>query len=228
KRFFDPANKSPTYAGFKEAGVLGLDALREEAIRTGRPFDYDREVEGLRALDRYTLQFRLAEPRPRFLYLVNDSSLIGAVAREVVERYGQEIAAHPVGTGPFRLGDWRRGSRIVLERNPTYREVRYDGEPTEDDAEGQALLRRYRGRRLPLIDRVEIAIVEESQPRWLSFLNGEFDLVSLPIEFAEQALSGGRLAPWLAKRGVTMARYPAPDPTLYYFNMDDPVVGGTA
>ena len=226
KRFFDPANKAATYAGFKEAGVLGLDALRDVALRTKRPFDYDREVEGLRALDRYTLQFRLAEPRPRFLYTINDSSLIGAVAREVVERYGDEISAHPVGTGPFRLIEWRRSSRLVLERNPTYREVRYDGEPAADDAEGQALLTRNRGRRLPLIDRVEIAIVEESQPRWLSFLNGEFDLVIVPIEFAEQATPGGRLAPWLAKRGVTMARYAAPDRTLYYFNMEDPVVGG--
>ena len=226
KRFFDPANKAPTYTGFKEAGVLGLDAVRDAALRTNRPFDYDREVEGLRALDRYTLQFRLAEPRPRFLYLLNDSSLIGAVAREVVEHYGDEIAAHPVGTGPFRLAEWRRSSRIVLERNPTYRDVRYDCEVGSDDAEGQALLRRNRGRRLPLIDRVEIAIVEESQPRWLSFLNGEFDVVAVPIEFAEQALPGGRLAPWLAKRGVTMARYAAPDRTLFYFNMDDPVVGG--
>ena len=30
--------------------------------------------------------------------------------------YGDQIMAHPVGTGPFRLADWRRSSRIVLER----------------------------------------------------------------------------------------------------------------
>ena len=49
-------------------------------------------------------------------------------------------AAHPVGTGPFRLGEWRRSSRIVLERNPTYRDVSYDAHPNADDAEGQAML----------------------------------------------------------------------------------------
>ena len=51
-----------------------------------------------------------------------DGAIIGAVAREVVEDYGDAIMAHPVGTGPFRLGEWRRCSRIVLERNPNYRE----------------------------------------------------------------------------------------------------------
>ena len=40
--------------------------------------------------------------------------LTGAVAREVVEHYGDAIGAHPVGTGAFRLGSWRRGSRIEL------------------------------------------------------------------------------------------------------------------
>ncbi len=57
------------------------------------------------------------------------ADLYGAVAREVVEAYGDTIPAHPVGTGPFRLAEWRRSSRIVLERNPTYREVLYDADP---------------------------------------------------------------------------------------------------
>ena len=45
---------------------------------------------------------------------------MGAVAREVVEAYGDQIMGHPVGTGPFRLTDWRRSSRIVLERNQDF------------------------------------------------------------------------------------------------------------
>ena len=86
-----------------------------------------------------------------------------------------QIDAHPVGTGPFRLAQWRRSSLIVLERNPDYREMLYDAEPAADDAEGQALLARFKGRRLPMVDRVEISIIEEEQPRWLAFLNGEAD-----------------------------------------------------
>ena len=229
KRFYDPVHKSPNYAGFNEEGVLGVDSLRDEALKSKRPFNYDREVEGIRAVDRYTLQFKLVDPRPRFLYTIADSGLYGAVAREVVEFYGDQAGEHPVGTGAFRLVEWRRSSRIVLERNANYREVRYDGEPAADDAEGQALLRQFKGRRLPMIDRVEISIIEESQPRWLSFLNGDLDLLmSVPLEFANEAVPGGRLAPYLVKRGVRMDRFANPDRTFYYFNMEDPTVGGMA
>ena len=228
KRFFDPANKSPSYTGFDEEGVLGLAAVREAALKTKQPFDYYREVEGLQVVDRYTLRFRLARPRPRFLYTLADSSVIGAVAREVVEFYGERIAEHPVGTGAFMLADWRRSSRMVFVRNPRYREVHYDGVPSADDAEGQALLRRFKGTKLPMVDRVEVSIISESQPRWLSFLSGDLDLIAVPLEFANQAAPGGTLAPWLAKRGIGMERYASPDRTLYYFNMEDPTVGGMA
>ncbi|MDQ2928824.1 MAG: ABC transporter substrate-binding protein, partial [Pseudomonadota bacterium] len=226
KRFFDPANRSPAYSSFNDEGVVGLDELRQEAIRTKRPFDYDREIEGVRAIDRYTLRFKLANPRPRFLYTIADSSLYGVVAREVVEFYGDAIGEHPVGTGAFKLAEWRRSSRIVLTRNTKYREVLYDGEPEPGDAEGQAMLRQFRGRRLPMIDRVEISIIEESQPRWLSFLNRDFDLISVPLEFANQAVPGGHLAPYLARRGIHMDRFANADRVLFYFNMEDPIVGG--
>ena len=75
-----------------------------------------------------------------FCILLALGDLFGAVAREVVEAYGDQIMSKPVGTGPFRLAEWRRSSKIVLEENPTYRERFYDAEPNADDAEGQALL----------------------------------------------------------------------------------------
>ncbi|HRK56184.1 MAG TPA: ABC transporter substrate-binding protein, partial [Burkholderiaceae bacterium] len=143
--------------------------------------------------------------------------------------YGDEIPAHPVGTGPFRLAAWRRSSKIVLERNPDYREHVFDAEPNDDDAQGQAWAKRFQGRRLPMIDRVEISIIEESQPRWLSFLSEEQDLQErLPNEFMQSAVPGGQLSPSLAQRGVQLYRNMATDVTLTVFNMEDPTVGGYA
>jgi ABC-type transport system substrate-binding protein len=231
KRFFDPANASPSQSNYEEEGVLGVQALRDEAKKNKTPFNYDKEVEGLKVLDRYTIQFRLAQPRPRFIYILADNSLTGAIAREVVEYYGDQVSQHPVGTGPFKLGAWRRSSLIVLERNPGYRVRLYEDEatPNADDAEGQALLAKYRGQRLPLIDRVEVAIIEEEQPRWLSFLNREFDLAwPLPLSFADKMVPKGKLSPSLAKRGITLHRIVNPDVTLHYYNMEDPIVGGIA
>ena len=226
KRIFDPVNKSPRYSGFSEEKILGIEGLREAALK-GKPFDYDREIDGVRALDRYTVQFRLQDPRPRFIYRLSQSAIAGAVAREVIEAYPGKAMEHPVGTGPFRLTQWRRSSKMVLERNPNFRQVFYDEQPNADDAEGQALLARFKGRRLPMLDRVEISVIEESQPRWLSFLNGEFDLsFVVPLEFVNLAAPKGQLAPNLAKRGIQLYRNLAPDRVMVYFNMEDPLVGG--
>ena len=228
KRFADPKLKSPSWNSMEELGILGLAELRRAALDAKRALDYDKPIEGLRALDRYTLQIRLKAPRPRLLETIGSSAELGAVAREVVEAYGDEIMAHPVGTGPFVLKQWRRSSLIVLERNPGYRERYYEAEPAPEDAEGQATLARLKGRRLPMIDRVEVSIIEESQPRWLSFVGGsEQDFIErVPPEFVNVALPNGRLAPNLAKRGLKLHRSLAADCAFTYFNMEHPVIGG--
>ncbi len=227
KRHYDPQQKSPSLYQYENAKIIGLSELRREAIATKQPFDYDREVAGLRALDKYRFQIKLAEPQPRFEFLLADPSRAGAVAREVAEAYPGKLMEHPVGTGPFRLAEWRRASKMVLERNPNYRSVFYDEEAPSDDPIAQAALARHKGKRLPLIDRVEISIIEESQPRWLAFLNREHDLIEeVPAEFADLVMPNAQLAPHLAKQGVLMVRYPRADLQTTYFAMEHPVVGG--
>ena len=225
KRYADPAVRSPLWGTIEQARFKGLLALRDEAIASKKPFDYDRPIEGLRAIDRHTLQLKVEDPRPRL-----GLSLIGfspnAVAREVVEFYGPAIAEHPVGTGPFRLAQWRRSSRIVLARNPHYREDFYDADPGPDDFEGQAILKRLRGKRLPMVDRVEAAIIEAGQPRWLAFLDGSLDQVTVPSEMVAQAMPGGKLAPYLEKLGVQSQVVLSQAVNFVYFNMEDPLVGG--
>ncbi len=225
KRVVDPRWKSPAYPSIETAQVLGVAGLRKEAQATGK-FDYDREIEGIRTLDRYTFQIRLAEPSPRFHEGLTDARVFGGVAREVVEAYGNDIMAHPVGTGPFKLAQWKRSSFIALERNEGFREEFYDAQPPENDPGAQAILKRLRGRRLPLVDRVELSIIEESQPRWLAFLNAEQDTVNVPLEFINIAAPGGRIAPALRKKGLELDRIINPDVVVTYFNMDDPVIGG--
>jgi ABC-type transport system substrate-binding protein len=234
QRIADPANKSPQW-GFIDAqvGFVGLAEVRKAALDARRPFDYDAPVEGMRALDRYTVQFKLRESRPRFLENLAGAEVWGAQAREVVEHYGDQIDAHPVGTGPFRLKQWRRASLIVLEKNPEYRDEFYDAQPAADDAHGQALLQRFKGRKLPMIDEVHIAIIEEAQPFWLAFLNAQSDIVggqtgAVPGEYVNQAVPNGKLAPNLAKRGMQFGRQVNADGVYVFFNMEDPVVGGYA
>jgi ABC-type transport system substrate-binding protein len=226
KRIYDPRWKSFAYGSWEQLGVVGMQKLRDAAQRDGR-FDYDRPVEGLKVVDRYTFQVRLEHPEPRFPYVLADSSLFGAVAREVVEFYGDRIMEHPVGTGGFRLAEWRRSSRIVLERNPDYREDIFHGHPAPADANAKALAAQLEGRRMPMLDRVEISIIEESQPRWLAFLNGELDVLErMPRDLAPLALTGDQPTPMLQRLGVLAQRVPEIDVTMIVYNMEHPVIGG--
>ncbi|MGL4576727.1 MAG: ABC transporter substrate-binding protein [Burkholderiaceae bacterium] len=225
KRIHDPQWRSPFAADLEQDQILGLAQLRKAAQEPGKSFDYDAPVEGLKVLDRYTLRIKLAQPRPRFAENFAGAST-AAMAREVVQRYGQDIMAHPVGTGPFKLVQWQRGLKIVLERNPSFREQIFDAQPAADNAAGQQMAKALAGKRLPLLDRVELSIVQEAQPRWLTFLNGGLDTITLPGEFAAQAVSAGGLTPVLAKRGIRMQRLAQPDLIYTQFNMEDPLVGG--
>ena len=228
KRHYDPKLKSGNLYILENAKILGLSELRRDLMKAKKPFDYDREVEGLKTLDRYTFQIKLGVPDPRFIYQFSDAGFLGAMAREVVEFYGDKIMEHPVGTNAYRLAEWRRSSRIVLEKNPNFREVRYaETAPPDASEQLKAEVAALQGRKLPLADRVVIDIIEEAQPRWLSFLRGEADVIEeVPIDFAGVAMPGNHLAPNLAKQGITMTRYPRADISVSYFNMEDPVVGG--
>ena len=225
KRYYDPAVRSPTVFHYQNAGLLGLSELRQQAIDQKTPFDYDREVEGARALDRYTFELRTSRPAPRLPYVLATPALSGALAREVVHGSPARAMERPVGTGPFVLAEWKRRARIVFERNPQHDAV-YDEQPAADDVEGRAIAQRLKGRRLPMVDRVVFSIIEESQPRWLAFLNDEHDLVVVPPDFSHLASPGGTLAPNLARQGVLQHRSPAPQTWYVYFGMANPLVGG--
>jgi ABC-type transport system substrate-binding protein len=232
QRIADPASRSPLWSWIETYQLLGLAELRKAALDGKKPFDYDAPIEGLQTLDRYTIQYKLKEPRPRLITgILSGSDLTGAQAREVVEFYGDKIDEHPVGSGPYKLKQWRRSSLIVLERNPDYREVLYDAEPAADDAEGQAVLARMKGRKIPMIDELRISIIPETQPFWLSFLNAQTDAIAtstgpMPNEFVTQAMPNGKIAPHLAKRGIVGRQQVNSDIGYVFFNMDDPMVGG--
>ncbi len=227
KRHYDPRWKSPNLYNFENSKILGLSELRAKALKDKTPFDYDTPVEGLKTLDRYTFVVRVAESAPRLPLTFADAAIAGAVAREVIEADPDKAMQRPVGTGAFRLGEWRRSSRVQLVRNPNYREAYYEAEPPADDPVSQAIAAKLRGKRLPLVDQVEVLIVEESQPRLLAFLNGEHDWIErLPFELSPPYIPNGQLAPHLKKRGLQLERMVGVDIAYSYFGMENPVVGG--
>ena len=158
----DPAFKGQGNKGREMTAqdyVYSIGRLRDPATRSPWSAMFEGVAE-LRALDRYTLRIRLKAPDNNFLfYLAMPAS--SAVAREVIEAYPGQAGNHPVGTGPFMIGEWKRSDRIVLLANP-YSTAVFHATPG-DNPEDRAIAAALEGKRLPRVDRVEVRIAEEFQ-----------------------------------------------------------------
>ena len=209
-----------------EGRIAGLDAFRAASAGEG-PTDYAAPVEGLRAPDRYTVEIALTRPYPQFLWVL--ALHYGSVVpREAVEFYGERLSSHPVGTGPYRLAEWRRNYRMIFERNPKWAETgRVDAYPTTGEAEDAARgLLTDAGKPLPFIDRIVSYVVADPATQWMMFLRGQLDESDIArdnwsIVVDEQ----GELLPDLRARGIRLSITPQLRITYVGFNMDDPVVG---
>ena len=202
----------------RRAGVQGEGDRQVRLRRAARGVARDRQVH-----DRDPARSR----RPTTCLSDLTTQASAAVAREVIEAYGDGSGwamANPVGTGPYRIKEWRRGQKIVLEANPGFRDVAY---PQSADPADREIVARMGGKKLPLIGRVEISIIEESNPRLLAFEKGDLDYVTVPPELTWNVLDHhDQRNSRYAIAGVQLARGILPTISYTYFNMEDPVVGG--
>lgn len=80
------------------------------------------------------------------------------ISSAAIEKYGTDIATHPVGTGPFKLKEWKTGEAIIMERNEDY------------------------FREAPSIPGVEFRVVPEDATRALLIQSGQADIaLRLPV-----------------------------------------------
>src|SRR5712671_4231992 len=166
---------------------------------------------------------RFFDPRNRSPYaFLFEGKIVGldeAAAREVIEFYGEDTNAHPVGSGPYRLKHYARSSKIVLEANPGYREKIWEFQPGDDPLD-KDIAAQMKGKKLPAIGNVEISIMEETQSRWLAFEKGETDLEYQLWDVATTFMTAdGKLKPAFLKRGIKLNRTVDPEITYTYFNM---------
>jgi len=223
KRWLDPTQKAGGDAVLTDL-IVGARGVVDAARKPGARFDYDTPIEGLRAVDRYTLEIRLTDVDYTLLERLASWRAL-AVAREVIEARGLDTSAAPVGTGPYRLKEWKRGSRIVLEANPDYRTVTF---PEDIDPAFAQFAVGMKGVKLPAVGRVELSIIEEELPELLAFEKGDFDYALLGGSASKRLLHDGKLKPEYRTRGIRHVRYAVPALLYTYFNLDDPVVGGNA
>lgn len=252
QRIGDPAVGSPVvdtfsrlhgFAAFSER----LQALREaDAAVAALPVreQYARAggIAGVRAVDRLTLEVELDQPYPQILYWFA-MPFTAPVPWEAVETYdgrdGRDaFADHPVGAGPFKLGDYDRLRRIVLERNDNWYGVRHpewqapgavyprQGEP--GDAAAGLLDADVVGRPLPFLERIELRRDPEQVPAFIKFMQGYYDTSPIIAESFDRVVQQGALTPDMRAAGLELEK--AVLAGVYYvgFNMDDPTIGTAA
>ena len=155
RRVVDPKVGS-SYA-YLLAPIANADAIIDGTIK-------DPAALGVSAPDPRTLDVTLAAPTPFFLTLLAHSKFL-PVHRESVERWGQSFTrpGHLVSNGAFMLKDWVPQARIVLERNPYYRDAghvalkRVVYLPIED---GGTELRMYRAGQVDITADVPAALLD--------------------------------------------------------------------
>ena len=175
--------------------------------------------------DPYTLKIKLNQPYPQLKYLMA-MHFTTPQAREAVEKYGDEYARHPVGSGPYKMDKYVPKQRIELSVNPNRHKDLYpsDGATEEDKKAGWL---DDAGKQLPLCDKVVFSIVKESTSSWNLFLQGYLDTAAVNNNNYQQVVTtNGGLSDDMKRRGITLRR--DPQVNVYYcaFNMEDPTFGG--
>ncbi len=220
-RMANPDNQPTGWWIYKDR-IVGLDEFQKRmADRGDAPFDWDADVEGLQATGRYTFQIKLVRPFPQMLYVLAMNYAF-AIPRECAEYYGKTFTNTAIGTGPFMLRNWSRGSRIILDKNPKYRDAYY---PTEASPEFQHLLGDA-GKKIPFLDAIVYHIYEQDQPMWLKFRVGDIDMSQLPAEYHEAVFDENlELRQSIVDDGISNYNLALLDFIYRGFNMEDPIVG---
>ncbi|MGE5619622.1 MAG: ABC transporter substrate-binding protein [Sphingomonadaceae bacterium] len=78
-----------------------------------------KEISKVEALDDLTVRFSFEEPTAT-IWSTLAMPYAGILSPSAVQAAGDEMGSKPVGTGPFKLGEWKRGVSITLLRNPDY------------------------------------------------------------------------------------------------------------
>ncbi|MEO3993113.1 MAG: ABC transporter substrate-binding protein [Desulfurococcaceae archaeon TW002] len=114
----------PEGAKFANRDPLTAEAVKKsiERYRNISPYAEDfADVKEIVVLDTYTLKLILSNPAP-YLWAVLVTVYGGPVNVRVAEEIGNDaFNRFPVGSGPYKIKEWVRGSHVVLVRNDNYR-----------------------------------------------------------------------------------------------------------
>ena len=135
---------------------------------------FNRKVDSMqpfRAINDTTFQLKLLHPYNPVLGILS-MQYCSVVAKEAVEKYGNEFRRHPVGTGPFQFVAWEEGQALVMKKNDHYFE--------KDSA----------GNRLPYLDGVSISFYDSKATEFLLFRQKQLEFTNdIEASFKDEVLT---------------------------------------
>ncbi len=127
-------------------------------------------VSGVKVIDDNTLQITLLYPFAGFLNILSTPGC-WLYPKEAFEKYGVDMRAKCVGTGPFQVKSIKEGEAVILERNPNY----WD----KDEF----------GNQLPYLDALKFTFIKEKKSELLEFKRGNLDMIfRIPVEMISDIL----------------------------------------
>jgi ABC-type transport system substrate-binding protein len=219
KRLADPRNQSDGFWIF-DGKIVGLNEWADQ-VKLEKA-DYNTPIEGLKALDEYTLQIKLKSQYFQ-LYSVLAMPFAYVVAKEAIAKFGKELLNNPIGTGPYKLTSWVRNSKLILDKNPNFHDSTYPTQGEPQDLKNGLL--KNAGAKTPLASKITFTELTEDQPRWQNFMKGNFDYLTIPNDNFDSVIKNDQVVPELTAKGFKLAISPSLDCSYVGINMKDPILG---
>ena len=254
KRVADYHNENTGLSwAFLSSRIAGLDEYRQKTrtFATGDFSRYDLAVSGVRAIDDHTLELKLNEPFPQFIYVLAMHSY-APCPREAMDFWLTRKSTNPddpgsqtrepipaeqrhaefrkdymaVGTGAYCLDTYKRKQKIILVRNPDFRKELYPDKGMPGDKEKGLL--RDAGKRVPFVDALVMEYTAEATASWWRFLSRQTDASGIPKETFESVITPGKsLTDQWRKKHIYLKTYSSPAIYWIAFNMEDPILGAS-
>jgi len=122
--------------------------------KTAAPYRiYYESIESIQAVDPMTIKFKMKKVDSNFLFNMARGDAV-IVSKQSVDR----LKSAPVGTGPFKFVEWKRGDSVSMAKNPDYY---------------------VRG--LPYLDKVTFKFIPDPSAQLAALRAGDVDVISYDL-----------------------------------------------
>ncbi|MBX3617570.1 ABC transporter substrate-binding protein [Nitrosomonas sp.] len=243
KRLAHPKLHSPIYelmadyiVGLREYATELKQVIQNYPLKDTFLDLRNHQLEGVLVVDKYTYRVKIKGKYPQFIYWLA-MPFFAPIPWEADQFFSQSgliqrnitLDWYPIGTGPYMLTENNPNLRMMLEKNPNFRDEYFPAEGMPEDEENGLLV--DAGEKLPFIEKIVFTRERESIPRWNKFLQGYYDVSGIGSDSFDQAVqlvSQGEatVTDAMAEQGIRLETAVAVSTYYVGFNMLDPVVGG--